>query len=232
MKRRNFLQSLNNAVEGFIHVLKHERNMRVHFLCAFFILLLAVFLGVNRLEWMILCGATCFVLVAEMINTAIEETLDLIHEKFHLTVGIVKNISAGMVLVSALNALIIGVFVFAKYVSWPVEIAVFRLRHAPWYLTFVSVLVAIFFVIWGKTFGRQGTPFRGGLVSGHSAVAFSLWTVVLFTEPNKFLIALTFLLAALVAQSRLRAKIHSFWEVIGGSAIGVLVTALFFQLFK
>ena len=232
MKQRTFLQSLNNAVEGFIHVLKHERNMRVHFLFVFFILLLAVFLGVNRIEWMLLCGAASFVLVAEMINTAIEQTLDLIHDKFHLTVRIIKDVSAGMVLVSAINALFIGVFVFGNYVSWPFHIAVFRLRHAPWYLTFVSILVVIFFVIWGKTFGKKGTPFHGGAVSGHSAVAFSLWTVILFTDSNKLLVGVTFLLALLVAQSRLRAKIHSFWEVAGGSVIGILVTAFFFQIFK
>ena len=145
-KRRTFLQSLNNAVEGFIYVLKQERNMRVHVMFAFFILLLAVFLGVNRLEWMILCGATCLVLVAEMINTAIEETLDLIHDKFHLTVRVIKDISAGMVLVSAMNALVLGIFVFSKYITWPFEVAMYRLRNAPWYLTFVSVLVVIFLV--------------------------------------------------------------------------------------
>jgi len=232
MNRRNFLQSLNNAVEGFIHVMKHERNMRVHFLFAFFILLLAVFLGVNRLDWMILCSAVCFVLAAEMINTAIEETLDLIHGEFHQRVRIIKDISAGMVLVSALNSLFIGVFVFSKYLSWPFEIAVFRLSHAPWYLTFVSILIVIFLVIMGKTFSSKGTPFRGGIVSGHSAVAFSLWTVILFTETNGLMIGATFFLAALVAQSRLRAKIHSFWEAVAGAILGILVTAFFFQIFK
>ena len=230
-RKRSFLHSLNNAVEGFVHVLRHERNMRVHFLFAFLVLLAAFFLGVRRIDWLILCLATCLVLMAEMINTAIEETLNLLHPKYHPTVGLVKDIAAGMVLVSAMNALILSFFIFSKYWVLPIEFAATRLRHSAGYLMFISALVAIFVVIYGKAFGRKGTPFRGGIISGHSAVAFSLWTVLVFTEANLFVVAVGFLLAALVAQSRLRSKIHSFWEVILGAAVGISVTAFFFRLF-
>ena len=86
-------------------------------------------------------------------------------------------------------------------------------------------------VVYGKAFGKKGTPLRGGIVSGHAAVAFSLWTVLVFTQTNLFVIAVGFLLAALVAQSRLRSKIHSFREVVAGAVVGVSVTAFFFKLF-
>ena len=230
-RKRSFLHSLNNAVEGFVHVLRHERNMRVHFLFAFLVLLIAFFFGVQRVDWLILCLATCLVLMAEMINTAVEETLNLLHPKYHPTVGLVKDISAGMVLVSAMNALILAFFIFSKYWSMPIEFLATRLKHSAGYLTFISLLVAVFLVVYGKAFGRKGTPFRGGVVSGHSAVAFSLWTVLVFTQSNLFVTSVGFLLAALVAQSRLRSKIHSFWEVVAGAVVGVSVTAFFFKLF-
>ncbi len=230
-RKRSFLHSLNNAAEGFVHVLRHERNMRVHFLFAFLVLLIAFFLGVRRVDWLILCLATCLVLMAEMINTAIEEMLDLLHSKYHPTVGLIKDISAGMVLVSAMNALIMAFFIFSKYWATPVSFLTTRLRHSAGYLMFISVLVAVFLVIYGKAFGKKGTPFRGGVVSGHSAVAFSLWTVLVFTQSSLLVIAVGFLLAGLVAQSRLRSKIHSFWEVIAGAMIGISVTAFFFKLF-
>lgn len=231
MRKRSFLHSLNNAVEGFIHVLRQERNMRVHFLFAFLVLLLAFFLGVRRVDWLILCLATCLVLMAEMINTAIEEMLNLLHGKYHPTVGLIKDISAGMVLVSAMNALILSFFIFSKYWQMPVEFMVTRLRHSAGYLMFISVLVAIFFVIYGKAFVRKGSPLRGGIVSGHSAVAFSLWTALVFTQSNLLVVAIGFLLASLVAQSRLRSRIHSFWEVVAGALIGVAITTFFFKLF-
>ena len=230
--KRNFLKSLNNAAEGFIYVVKHERNMRAHFLLGFFVLLLAIFLGVSRIEWIILCAVVSLVFVTEMMNTVFEETLDLLHSSTHRTVRIIKDVSAGAVLISALNAFVVGFFIFSRYWAWPVEIIASKARHTDWQVTFVALLVVIFFVVGGKAFFRHGTPFRVGAVSGHAAVAFSVWATVLFTQDNIFLLGVTFLLAFLVAQSRLRAKIHSFWEVIAGAVIGFLVTALFFQFFR
>ncbi len=230
-RKRSFLHSLNNAVEGFIHVLRHERNMRVHFLFAFLLLLIAFFLGVSRVEWLILCLVTCLVLMAEMINTAIEEMLNLLHPKYNPTVGLVKDISAGMVLVSAMAAMILAFFIFSKYWFMPLEFVVMRLRHSAGYLAFISALVVVLVVVYGKAFGKKGTPFKGGVISGHSAVAFSLWTVLVFSQTNLFVVGVGFLLAALVAQSRLKSKIHSFWEVVAGAVVGVTVTTFFFKLF-
>ena len=230
-RKRSFLHSLNNAVEGFIHAVRTEKNMRFHFLCAFLLLLAAFFVGVQRVEWLILCLATCLVLMAEMINTAIEETLNLLHPKYHPTVGLIKDISAGMVLVAVMNALILAFFIFSKYAVAPLDFMVTRLRHSASTLLFISALAAVMVVVYGKAHGKKGTPLRGGVVSGHSAVAFSLWTVLVFTQTNLFVIAVGLLLAALVAQSRLRSKIHSFWEVAAGAVIGISVTAFFFKLF-
>ena len=135
-------------------------------------------------------------------------------------------------LVLAVNALIVGFFIFSKYWSWPIEATALRIRHTSWQITFIALLVVVFSTIAGKAFFHRGTPFKGGVISGHSAVAFSIWTAVLFTVSNPFILGMMFLLAALVAQSRLRAKIHSFAEVVTGAAVGFLVTALFFKIFK
>src|SRR5207247_2328341 len=158
---------------GFIHVLRHERNMRVHFIVAFSILLLAAFINVNRVEWMVLCGTIAFVLVVEMINTAIEELIDVLHPHRSLAVRIIKDISAGTVLVSAMSAFVVGFVIFSRYWGQPFESGVQQLRRAPWYVMLISFLVVIFIVIVVKTVSSKGTPFKGGLVSGHSAIAFS-----------------------------------------------------------
>ncbi len=230
-RKRSFLHSLNKAVDGFVHAVRYERNMRVHFFVAFCILLLAVFMGVPRTDWLILCIAVCLVLMAEMLNTAVEEMLDLLHPKYHVNVGLIKDILAGMVLVAAANAFILGFFVFSRYWGMPFEFVVTRLRHSAPYVMFISLLTAVLIVIYGKAHYKKGTPFRGGVLSGHSAVAFSLWTVLVFTQENLFVTGVGFLLALLVAQSRLRARIHSLREVVAGGLVGVSVTALFFKVF-
>lgn len=232
VRKRTFLQSLNDAVEGFIYVIRYERNMRVHFLFAFLVLLVAIFLGVRRIEWIILSTIVSFVLVAEMANTAIEKTVDAIFKRHSPEARTIKHISAGFVLVAAFNALLVGYFIFARYLTNPFELFVTRLRYAAWQTTFAALLVVLFTVIAGKAFFGRGTPFRGGAISGHSAIAFALWTAIAFTNPQLIVVVLSFCIAALVAQSRLRAKIHSFWEVVAGACLGILITALFFQIFR
>ena len=230
--RRTLVQSLNDAVEGVIDVLKNERNMRIHFMLGFLILLLGIFLGVEHADWIILCTIISLVLAAVMINTVVEEMIDLVEPLYHPDVRIIKDVSAGFVLVLAINALIVGFYIFSKYWSWPIEVTALKIRHTSWHVLFVALLVVVFLTIVGKAFFHRGTPFRGGILSGHTAVAFSVWTAVLFTTSNPFILGAMFLLAALVAQSRLRAKIHSFGEVIAGAAVGFLVTALFFKIFR
>jgi len=227
-----FLQSLNNAVHGFFHVMRHERNMRIHFLFAFFILVAAVFMGVARVEWILLCLSITFVLATEMINTAVENTLDLISPQMHPAVKIIKDISAGMVMMAALNALVVGFLIFSNYGAKPFELLAFRLRNGHWHLTFICLLIVMFFVILAKLYLKKGTPFRGGPISGHSAVAFALWTTLVCTQRSTFVVGVGFCLALLVGQSRLRSKIHSFWEVASGAAVGTLITLLLFQIFS
>jgi diacylglycerol kinase (ATP) len=232
MKSRSFIHSLNDAVEGFIYVVKNERNMRIHFLGAFFILILAIAMGISRVEWIVLCSVVTLVLVAEMMNTAVEETVDLAKSSFNPTARIIKHISAGMVLVSALNALIVIFFIFSRHFDRPLAFLNGKLHYTSWHLTFVTLLVIVFIVIAGKAFSKSGTPFRGGIISGHAAVAFSLWTIVFLYSTDDFVKGIALVLALMVAQSRLRAKIHSFWEVIAGAIVGFLATSLFFQIFR
>jgi diacylglycerol kinase (ATP) len=96
------------------------------------------------------------------------------------------------------------------------------------------VLVVIV-VIATKAFTGSGTPLRGGLPSGHAAVAFSGWmaaTYVLSNHEHRFLIStLTFIMALLVAQTRVESGVHSALEVTYGGLIGALVTLALFQVF-
>ncbi|MGH3062160.1 MAG: diacylglycerol kinase, partial [Gaiellaceae bacterium] len=113
------IQSLNWAFEGVIHVLRTQRNMRIHFALATAVLILAFSYGVTKLELMALLVAISFVLIAEMVNTAIEATIDLATTSFDPLAKIAKDIAAGAVLIAAVNAIVVGYLVFADRLTQP-----------------------------------------------------------------------------------------------------------------
>ena len=226
------LQSFNFAFEGIIHVLRTQRNMRIHFMIAAGVLIGALIVGVSRLELVILLMAISFVLIAEMINSALEAGIDVATTSFDPLAKLAKDIAAGAVLIATVNALAVGYLVFVDRIKDPSSRAIDRLRDAP---TEITLVLTVILVIGAKAYTRRGRPLRGGLPSGHSAIAFAGWmaaTYILGDSTHWFLIStLTFIMALLVAQTRIEAGIHSFVEVLSGGVLGALVTLVLFQLF-
>ena len=229
------LQSFNFAFEGIIHVLRTQRNMRIHFMIAAGVLIGALIVGVSRLELVILLMAISFVLIAEMINSALEAGIDVATTSFDPLAKLAKDIAAGAVLIATINALAVGYLVFVDRIKDPSSRAIDRLRDAPTEITLVALVLTVILVIGAKAYTRRGRPLRGGLPSGHSAIAFAGWmaaTYILGDSTHWFLIStLTFIMALLVAQTRIEAGFHSFVEVLSGGVLGALVTLVLFQLF-
>jgi diacylglycerol kinase (ATP) len=229
------LQSFNFAFEGIIHVLRTQRNMRIHFLIAAGVLIAALVVGVSRLELVVLFMAISFVLIAEMINSALEAGIDVATTSFDPLAKLAKDIAAGAVLIATVNAVAVGYLVFVDRLKDPSSRAIDRLRDAPTEITLIALVLTVILVIGAKAYTGRGRPLRGGLPSGHAAVAFSGWmaaTYILGDSTHWFLIStLTFIMALLVAQTRIESGIHSFVEVLSGGVLGALVTLVLFQLF-
>jgi diacylglycerol kinase (ATP) len=226
------LQSLNWAFEGVIHVLRTERNMRIHFAVATIVLILAFSYGVTKLELMALLVAISFVLIAEMVNTAIEATIDLSTTSFDPLAKMAKDIVAGAVLIAAVNAVVVGYLVFADRLTEPSSRLVTRVREAPINLTLIALILIVLIVIASKALTGRGTPLSGGLPSGHAAVAFGGWAAITFIVDEQR-IAVSFvalIMALLVAQTRVESGIHTVTEVALGAAIGIVVTTILFQV--
>ncbi len=229
------LQSFNFAFEGIIHVLRTQRNMRIHFMIAAGVLIAALIVGVSRLELVVLLMAISFVLIAEMINSALEAGIDVATTSFDPLAKLAKDIAAGAVLIATINAVAVGYLVFVDRIKDPSSRAIDRLRDAPTEITLVALVLTVILVIGAKAWTGRGRPLRGGLPSGHSAIAFAGWmaaTYILGDSTHWFLVStLTFIMALLVAQTRIEAGIHSFVEVVSGGVLGALVTLVLFQLF-
>lgn len=232
MRQQGLVESFNSAIEGFIYVFKSQRNMRLHFLIGLAVLFLGIFLNLTYIELVILCLTITFVLFAEMFNTAIEHTIDLVEEKFHPLARIVKDICAGAVLLSALSAIIAGYMLFIKRAGVTIEENIIKIRASSWHLTFIILIIILGIVLLTKIMLRSGTPLRGGMPSGHSAIAFSIWVIISLLYPNSLIVFLVFILAFLVSRSRIRNGVHSGLEVFTGALLGVFVTLLIFQMLR
>lgn len=228
---RGIGHSVNAALEGVIHTLRTERNMRVHFLAGFLVLILGIYLNLSAQEFMLLCFAVTFVLVAEMFNTAVEHAVDLIEKEFHPVAKIIKDIAAGAVFVSAVNAAIVGYLVLFKRVRWTSGLDVLlRLQHSPWHITLIALIVVVGMVLLIKVIRNEKYLLRGGMPSGHAAVAFAVWMVVSLVTANILVSILVFFMAILIARSRMAVGIHTLWEILAGSVLGALVALIVFQV--
>ncbi len=226
------IDSFNAAVAGLIFVLKSQRNMRFHFLAAALILILSVLIRIEPVDLLFLLSAMALVLFSEMINTALELSMDMVKDSYHPLVKVIKDVGAGAVFVSALYAVAVGYLVFWKYLVFPLELGLQRIRQSTWHVAFVCLAVVAILTVMVKILFHRGSPMRGGMPSVHSAVAFGVFTLVALLPGVPLLVAaLVFFLAFLVAQSRIASRIHSFYEVISGAAWGIALTFLLYRLF-
>jgi diacylglycerol kinase (ATP) len=230
---QTLLDSFNYAFEGIIHVLRTQRNLRIHFVIAIVVIAAAAALGVQRIELIALLIVIAFVLVAEMINSAIEGAIDVSTTSFDPNAKLAKDVAAGAVLISSITAIAVGYLVFAHAAAHRTARVLDQVRDAPAEITLAALVLVILIVIGTKAATGRGTPLRGGLPSGHAALAFGAWTAATYvtSDDHRFLISsLTFVMAVLVAQTRVESGIHSVLEVLYGGALGALVTLGVFQV--
>jgi len=231
MKKRGLTDSFNYAIEGLKHALKTQRNMRIHFIIGAGVIAAGLIVSLPPVEFILLLGAVTLVIVAEMFNTALELAVDIFTKEFHHMAKMAKDIAAGCVFVTAIYAVVVGYLVFFKTVKIiDVSEGMARIMRSPWHITFVALVIVISLVVILKIALRKGTPLRGGWPSGHSAFGFSVFTVISLLSGNGVVTTLAFMMALLLAISRVKKGLHSIWEAIAGSVIGILVTLLIFQL--
>ena len=232
MKNRTLIDSFNNAMHGIISTVKSERNMKIHLAAAVMVLVMSLFYDLTRTEFIIICITIALVLICELFNTAIEVVIDTLIGIYHPKAKVVKDTAAAAVFISALLSIIVAYVIFFDRVSTSLEIGIVRIKQTQMHVTIIAIVLTMIAVLILKAIFKKGTPFSGGMPSGHSAVAFSAATAVALYSNNTGITILFIIVALLVVQSRLEGKIHNAIELIAGAVIGFLVTLLLFQFFS
>jgi len=227
MKSSSLLDSFRHAIDGVCHVFRTQRHMRFHFFMVVLVLALAKVYRLNRTELLVLLFSICFVLITEMVNTAVEAIIDMITQNYHPLAKYAKDVTAGAVLIASVNAVVVGFLLFLDdariravveraYTGGPPPVG--RVAAIEGVMLLV-ILVAI------KVFGQRN------LVSAHTALGFSLATVtVLIASHEASVMVFVLLLALLLAQSRLEKGLHDFRAVLNGALLGICLPVVLLTL--
>lgn len=113
---KSIVKSFRYALEGLSHAIKYNRNLRIHFVIGLIVVLASIFLHVTPFEMSILGVMILLVISSEMINTAIEEMVDLIIQEHKKEAKIAKDVAAGMVLIASVGSAIVGFLIFTPYI--------------------------------------------------------------------------------------------------------------------
>jgi diacylglycerol kinase (ATP) len=111
---RGLIRSFKFAFRGLVYCVKNERNFRIHIMVSFYVIALSFFFSLTITEYAVLAITLGLVIVAEIVNTAMEVLVDIGSGGYNHLARIAKDIVAGMVLICAILSVVIGLLIFCK----------------------------------------------------------------------------------------------------------------------
>lgn len=226
MKPSRWIESVNCAIEGILWTARTQKHMRWHFLSAAAVLFAALFFKVSTVDFLLLTLAITVVLLAEILNTAVEVLVDLVSPAYHPLAKQAKDVAAGAVLLATCGAAVVGYVVFSSRIFAAVPGKERVIADVPGDVAVVSLLIVTIVVILCKAHFAKGSPLHGGMPSGHAAVAFAIAVAIVFSGATLVIDLCAFTLAVMVSQSRLLLKIHTLSEVLLGALLGSSLSLL------
>lgn len=116
IQTRRLVRSFKYASEGLFYSLRYDQNLRIHFFVAILVVIASIFFRITPFEMGILGVTILLVICAEMINTSIEKMVDLITTEHRKEAKIAKDVAAGMVLLTSIGSVIVGVLIFLPHI--------------------------------------------------------------------------------------------------------------------
>ena len=114
-KHYTLIQSFGFAMQGIKTAIRLNRNLKIHLIFGFFVIIFSFILSLSAAEKALVFMMILLVMVAEMLNTAIEEIVNLVAKDYREEAKYAKDVSAGMVLVVAIGSVIVGLYIFLPH---------------------------------------------------------------------------------------------------------------------
>lgn len=127
MRSKNLAESFRFAFSGLWYTLRTQSNTHVQLAIAFAVVALGLWLSLSPTEWAVLTLTIGFVLVSEMLNTAAETLVDLVSPDYHPLAKVVKDVTAGAVLLAAITSVVVGLLILGPTL-WERLVEIGRLR--------------------------------------------------------------------------------------------------------
>ncbi len=225
---RKWLRSFRYAYEGLQYALTTQKHMKFHFFASFSVLFLALIFKLSKLEILFILLAIVLILVTELINTAIEKTVDLIVQDTHPLAKIAKDVAAAAVLVTSVFAASVGMIVFYN----PLNDLLYQVREKvnPMSVGIIWIIIALILLAVIVVQARYSTNHKVTRPSIITALAFSMSTLMTLYITETPVILLSYSLSGLIMIILYEKTDRSFPSLILGGFFGSFITYISYQL--
>ena len=237
----NSLDAWKNATNGIIYATTTQRNIKIQLLIAVLVVIVSLFFDLNRAEFLCFLFTIILILFAEMCNTAIETVVDLYVDVYHPKAKIAKDVAAGGVVVTTINALIVAYFLFFDKISNIGLNFIKNVAESPIHLAFSTIVIVIIAALTLIAIARTNKYKSLNLKfvpSGFTTFAFAANTIIwLMVDKmtnneamNIVILTLSLVLSILVAASRIEAKAHKVTEIIFSACVGIMLVLIIYGI--
>ncbi len=226
-KNKNVFSAIKNAYNGIRYAFEKERNIKMQIAIAILVIVLGIIFKLTSIEIILVMITIVFVMVTELINTAFENTIDLYIDVYHPRAKIAKDVAAGAVVLSTVNAVIVSYFIFFEKIAMGGMNFMKNIIQRPDILVFLSLLLVLIFsfLIWN--FAKKQEKF---VPSGQIMVATSIFTAIWYMTQDIKILSLVFVAILMIFANRLKSNEKTFREIIYGAILGFLGTLILLSI--
>lgn len=233
LKKGSFIDAWINAFNGIIYAVTTQRNIKQQLVIAVIVMLISLLFNLSRAEFLCLMFTVILIILAEMFNTAIETVVDLYTDLYHPKAKIAKDVAAGGVVITAVNAIIVAYFLFFDKISDIGLNFIRNLANSPVHMAFIGIFLIIILIVSLKaasSTNKHKLLKNGFAPSGQAGMAFGATTIIWLSTTNIVVLTLSFVMAILVCVTRIESKKKTLGEIILGALTGIAVIALLYGL--
>ena len=219
IKNSSFIDAWKNAINGIIYATTTQANIKKQLVIAVAVVIISLFFNLSKAEFLI------------FLFTAIETVVDLYVDAYHPKAKIAKDVAAGGVVITTINAIIVAYFLFFEKISDMGIAFIQNVANSPTHLAFATIIITMIAILaliaYSKT--NKHKLFNSKFVpSGHATIAFAANTIIWITTKNAVILILSLVMAILISESRIVAKEHKLSEIIFSACLGTLIVLIIY----